>query len=147
MQGALQVAPDGGRAVGITRHEPEDTIRLPRSGRIRATHNLGLKPWAIMCSRFAAKSDTSLPNKSLRVNGLTPLGAWKRVSDEARATRFSGARLYRRAPCNPRSRDRYIFLCVRFYTHPRSLFVAFVGFCVMFSVCVSALGIPMKELL
>ena len=49
--------------------------------------------------------------------------------------------------CSPRSRDRYIFLCVHFHTDPRSLFVAFVGFCVMFSVCVSALGIPMKELL
>ena len=34
-----------GRAVLITREEPKDTLRPPLSGRIRAMHNPGLKPW------------------------------------------------------------------------------------------------------
>jgi hypothetical protein len=55
MKGALKVAPDVGRAVGITHEEPKDTSRPPLSGRIRGTHNPGLKPWAVMSGRFAAK--------------------------------------------------------------------------------------------
>ena len=64
MKGALKVAPDIGHAVGITREEPKDTTRPPLSGRNRATHNPGLKPWAILSSRFAAKSYGPLRGES-----------------------------------------------------------------------------------
>ena len=52
---ALKVAPDVRRGGGITRQQPKGVPRPPLSGRIRATHNPGLKPWAVLCSRFAAK--------------------------------------------------------------------------------------------
>jgi hypothetical protein len=47
----LKVAPDG----GITHEQPEDAPRPPLSGRISLTHNPELKPWAVLCNRFAAK--------------------------------------------------------------------------------------------
>ena len=55
MKGALKVAPDVRPAAQITPEWPKDAPRPPLSGRIRATRNPGLKPWAVMHSRFAAK--------------------------------------------------------------------------------------------
>jgi hypothetical protein len=52
---ARKAAPDFGHAAGITREQPKDAPRPPLSGRICATDNPGLKPWAIMYSRFASK--------------------------------------------------------------------------------------------
>ena len=51
------MAPDVGRGGGITREQ----ALQPRLGRhlqggFRVTRNPGLKPWAMMCSRFAAKA-------------------------------------------------------------------------------------------
>ena len=60
VKGALKVARDVGHAAAITREQPKDASRPPLSGRFRATHNPGLKPWAVIYSRFAAKSDKPL---------------------------------------------------------------------------------------
>ena len=53
--GGGKVAPDVGRVDGIIREEPKDPLRPPLSGRISATPDPGLKPWAVLYSRFAAK--------------------------------------------------------------------------------------------
>jgi hypothetical protein len=62
VKGALKVAPDVGRAGGITPEEPKNAPRPPLSGRISRyaiprvkTLDPGLKPWAVLYSRFAAK--------------------------------------------------------------------------------------------
>jgi hypothetical protein len=70
---ASQVASDVGRAAGITREQFEDAARPPlfllrptfpelrRTGRADfVLGNPGLRPWAVMYSRFAAKSATFL---------------------------------------------------------------------------------------
>jgi hypothetical protein len=79
-RGALKAASEVGRDDEITRKQPKDAPRPPLlrqsldcvlriaprrarlevlSGRTRPTHNPGLKPWAMMCSRFAAKARRS----------------------------------------------------------------------------------------
>jgi hypothetical protein len=49
------VAPDAGSGDRITREQPKHAPRPPLSGRISTAHNPGLKPWAVLYSRFAAK--------------------------------------------------------------------------------------------
>jgi hypothetical protein len=58
---ASRVASDFGHATGITREQPKDAPRPPLSGRICATDNPGLKPWAIMYSRLRVKVRQSPP--------------------------------------------------------------------------------------
>jgi hypothetical protein len=64
-----EVGSNFGRGGGITPEQPEDAPRPPlflrrpgfpktmadRQGGFRVTHNPGLKPWAVLHSRFAAK--------------------------------------------------------------------------------------------
>ena len=76
-EGALKVAPDG----GLIHEEPKDAPRPPLSGRIPATPHPGLKPWAVLYSRFAAKVDTSLRDKK----PMAPVYSFdptSRISDE-----------------------------------------------------------------
>jgi len=57
------VAPMLGRVGGITPREPKHALRPPLSGRISAAPDPGLKPWAVLYSRFAAKADASIRDK------------------------------------------------------------------------------------
>ena len=63
VKGALKAASDVGRVGGIIREEPRDALRPPLSGRISATPDPGLEPWAVLYSRFAAKSHSSFGTK------------------------------------------------------------------------------------
>jgi hypothetical protein len=54
VKGALKAAPDGGTVVK-TGEQPKDATGGHFQGEFRAPLNPGLKPWAIIRSRFAAK--------------------------------------------------------------------------------------------
>ena len=87
--GALKVAPDVGAARGIKMLLPEHTARSPLlrqsldcplgitpcdaglevlSGRFNSLPNPGLKPWAVMCNRFAVARSTD----RARTPGIDP---------------------------------------------------------------------------
>jgi hypothetical protein len=69
-KGALKVAPDFRRGGGITREEPKDAPRVPLSGHLLPTTDPGLKPWAVLYSRFAAESDCPY-GTTLRRSGIS----------------------------------------------------------------------------
>jgi hypothetical protein len=58
--GALKVAPDVSATDGINTLRPEQPPRSPLSGRFNCPPDPGLKPWAMLYSRSAAKSDRQL---------------------------------------------------------------------------------------
>ena len=51
-----KLAPDVRALGGINTPPPEHTLRSPLSGRIDASPNPGLNPWAVFCNRLAVKA-------------------------------------------------------------------------------------------
>ena len=68
---ALKVAPEVSATGGIERLRREPISRPPLSGRFQCLLNPGLKPWAMVLSRFAAKSDRLLENLPTTERQLT----------------------------------------------------------------------------
>ena len=52
------MAPDVGRAAGITRRQTKTLFGCHFQGGFRTGRNPGLKPWAVLYNRFAAKDPT-----------------------------------------------------------------------------------------
>jgi hypothetical protein len=59
---ALKVAPDVRRTRGINTVFPRRTRRPPLSGRVNASPNPGLKPWAVLYSPFGRSERAKKPN-------------------------------------------------------------------------------------
>ena len=66
--------PDVGHTAGIIREQPKDVASAATFRADRATHNPGLKPWAVLYSRFAAES--AVPEGAIKMSRSSSLSPY-----------------------------------------------------------------------